>query len=51
MSHNEGFKNEWQDARRKDEHNNVRPDEAHKDSDKLNRNSNKSSELKNKQKK
>jgi hypothetical protein len=51
MSHNERFKNESQDARRKDKHNTVHPDEAHKNSDKLNRSSNKPSELKSKQKK
>lgn len=44
MTHNDNFKNESQDARRKDEHNTVHPDEVRKN----HKNSSKPSESKNK---
>ncbi|WP_419421357.1 hypothetical protein ACNVED_14945 (plasmid) [Legionella sp. D16C41] len=51
MTHNKDFKNESQDARRKDEHNRVHPDAAHDKAEKLNKNVNKSSKLQNKSRK
>ena len=42
MAHNENFKNESQDARRKDEHNLVHPDTVSKHSDKPQKESHKS---------
>ena len=51
MSHNKNFKNESQDARRKDEHNSVHPEEGRGKSGKAYTNSSKPSKLKNKIKK
>ncbi|STX29825.1 Uncharacterised protein [Legionella beliardensis] len=51
MPHTKDFKNESQDARRKDEHNSVHPDEARGKSDKSYKTSSKPSNSKNKLKK